>query len=249
MLISMSPVPASSAMQQWEAVEPDVSSVVTEDDTPVDNFPSEKAQRLLTEPLYSSWSGPPPLEEGGPRPFLAAANVGVFATPKLPPVVPDVLLSLDVELHRDWWDKEHRSYFVWELGKSPDVVIEIVSNREGDELGGKRGRYASMRIPYYVVWDPAGRLGRPSLRVFEMRGSLYAPIDRAWFEPVGLGLVEWEGTYEGRHDRWLRWCTADGQVIPTGAERADKERARADKERSRAERLAAKLRALGIDPD
>jgi hypothetical protein len=41
---------------------------------------------------------------------------------------------------------------------------------------------------------------------------------------------------------WLRWCDQEGNVIPTGAELAEAERARA-------ERLAARLRALGIDPD
>jgi hypothetical protein len=266
----MPPALATSATEPPETVAPDVSAVVTEDDTPVDNFPSEKQQRLLTESLFSSWSGPPPAEEGGRRPFLVAANVGLFATPKEPPIVPDVLLSLDVELHRDWWEKEHRSYFLWELGKSPDVVIEIVSNREGDELDGKRRRYAWMRIPYYVIWDPAGHLRGPALRAFEMRGHVYVPMERAWFDAVGLGLVEWAGTYEGRQDRWLRWCASDGSVVPTGAERAaeeraraereqaraereqaraEREQARAEREQARAERLAARLRAMGIDPD
>jgi hypothetical protein len=31
----------------------DISQLIPEDDTPVDNLPSEKHQRLLTEPLYS----------------------------------------------------------------------------------------------------------------------------------------------------------------------------------------------------
>ena len=237
-------------------VGPDVSNVVTEDDAPVDNFPSEKQQRLLTEPLYSSWSGPPPTEGEAHRPFLAAANVGLFATAKEPPLVPDVMLALDVELHPDWWEKEHRSYFIWEIGKTPDVVIEIVSNRIGGELGLKLRRYAWMRIPYYVVWDPSGQLGGPRFQAYELRGHQYAPADRAWFDAVGLGLTEWEGTFEGRRDRWLRWCRADGTVVPTGAERADAEHERADAERERAdaeheraERLAAQLRALGIDPD
>lgn len=35
---------------------PDITDRVTEDDTPVDNFQSENQQRLLVEPLYSSWS-------------------------------------------------------------------------------------------------------------------------------------------------------------------------------------------------
>ncbi|AUX22357.1 hypothetical protein SOCEGT47_028580 [Sorangium cellulosum] len=261
-MLAMPPMLASSAAPLDEVVGPDVSAIVTEDDTPLDNFPSEKQQRLLTEALYSSWSGPP-AQEGERRSFLAAANVGLFATPKEPPLVPDVLLSVDVALHEAWWQKEHRSYFLWEFGKPPDVVIEIVSNREGDELGLKRRRYAWMRVAYYVVWDPAGHLGGPALRAFEMRGHTYVPMEDAWFEAVGLGLSAWEGVHEGRHDRWLRWHTADGNVVPTGAERAERERTRAERERTRAEReqaraereqaraerLAAQLRALGIEPD
>lgn len=66
----------------------DISHLVIEDDTPVDNFQSEKQQRLLVEPLYSS--------KALPMPFLAAANVGLFYKLKGEPIVPDVLLSLGV---------------------------------------------------------------------------------------------------------------------------------------------------------
>ena len=113
----------------------DIESLVTEDDTPVDNMPSEKQQRLLTEPLYSSWAGP-----GGGRTFLAAANVGVFAEARNPAIVPDVFLSLDVQVADNWWDKRHRSYFVWEFGKPPELVVEIVSNREGNEVPREQER-------------------------------------------------------------------------------------------------------------
>jgi hypothetical protein len=46
----------------------DISHLIIEDDTPVDNFQSEVQQRLLVEPIYSS--------QALPLPFLAAANVG-----------------------------------------------------------------------------------------------------------------------------------------------------------------------------
>jgi Uma2 family endonuclease len=108
---------------------PDIAQLVTEDDTPVDNLPSEKQQRLLVEPLYSSW-------DAG-RPFLAASNVGIFSAVNRPPVVPDMFLSLDVQVAEDWWARQHRSYFLWEFGKPPDLVVEIVSNMEGEETGRK----------------------------------------------------------------------------------------------------------------
>ncbi len=260
-----------------EVVGPDVSAIVTEDDAPVDNLYSEKQQRLLTEPLNAGWQGPPPEEGGDRRTFLAAANVGVFSTAHDPPIVPDVFVSLDVEAHPDIWAKEHRSYFIWEFGKSPDLALEVVSNREGDELGAKKKRYRAMRVPYYVVWDPGSFLGDAALHVFELRGHLYVRMARAFFESVGLGLVAWQGAYEGVDAVWLRWCDAQGNLLPTGAERAESEKARAESEEARAEsekaraesekaraesekaraesekaradRLAAKLRALGIDPD
>ena len=108
-----------------------VPDLTTEDETPVDNLPSEKQQRLLTEPLFSSWTGP-----GQGRPFLAAANVGLFWIPRDPAIVPDVLLSLDVTVPQDWWAM--RSYLLWEFGKAPEVVIEMVSNTRGEEQGTDR---------------------------------------------------------------------------------------------------------------
>jgi hypothetical protein len=98
---------------------PDIQDLITEDETPVDNLPSEKRQRLLTEPLYSARAGP-----GAGRPFLAAANVGIFYQTRHPAIVPDMFLSLDVQVADDWWQKEQRSYFLWEFGKPPELVKE-----------------------------------------------------------------------------------------------------------------------------
>ncbi|MGK4004390.1 Uma2 family endonuclease [Sorangium sp. So ce1036] len=238
----------SSTAVLLQPEEPDVSGIVTEDETPVDNLPSEKQQRLLTEPLYSSWSGPPPGEDGQARPFVAAANVGLFPALHEPPIVPDVFLSLDVQVREDFWAKKNRTYFFWEFGKAPEIVIEIVSNREGRELGEKRARYARAGIPYYVVFDPAHHLGEQPLHAFELHGRFYVPTE-PWFGLAGLGLVLWEGTFEGIHTTWLRWRTADGAVVPTGAERATDAEARATDAEARARRLAARLRAMGIDPD
>ncbi len=126
----MASSPHSSLKKTPEWVEilaehvPQVESLVTEDDTPVDNLFSAKQQRLLVESLYTSWSGPE-----ARRPFLADANVGVFSAMPEPPLVPDVFLSLDIQVPDDVWAKTGRSYFIWEYSKPPDVVIEIVSNQ------------------------------------------------------------------------------------------------------------------------
>lgn len=66
----------------------------------------------------------------------------MFFALKQDPIVPDVFLSLGVQMPVDWSQKQNRSYFVWEFGKVPEVAIEIVSNREGNELGSKKTTYA-----------------------------------------------------------------------------------------------------------
>ena len=234
----------------------DISHLVIEDDTPVDNLQSEKQQRLLVEPIYSS--------KALPSPFLAAANVGLFYKLKGDPVVPDAMLSLGVQCADDFSKKQNRSYFVWEFGKLPEVCVEIVSNQEGDELtlsrkSQQKGKttikkdlYAQIRIPYYVVFDPLQQIqGQKEmngalLRVWSNSAGRYIELtpppgmsevgQSVWLEEVGLGLKLWSGQFEEEVTRlWLRWCDQEGRVIPTGVEGQAIERQRAETERQRAE--------------
>jgi Uma2 family endonuclease len=231
-----------------EPVEVDVADLVTEDDTPVDNWFSEKQQRLLTEPLYSSWQ-PPSEESGQPRNFVAAANVGLFYSRSRPPLVPDMFLSLDAEIPENWYEKNHRSYFFWEFGKAPEVVVEIVSNREGGEATSKLRDYAKIAVGYYIIYDPTQQLSDETLRVYELTFRRYRQRADATLPELGLRLTLWEGIYEDKAGVWLRWCDAAGNLIPTGAERAAKAEQRAVSAEQRAALLAAKLRELGVDPD
>ncbi|MEW5989067.1 MAG: Uma2 family endonuclease [Chloroflexota bacterium] len=233
------------APELLEIPELDISHLVTEDDTPVGNIFSEKQQRLSTHTLYLPRQGP----QASGRPLVALANVGLFYAWDQPAVVPDVLVSLDVWLPEEVWEKRHRSYFIWEYGKPPEVVIEIVSNRKGEELGAKRRLYARIGVAYYVVFDPQRLLSQDKLRIYELRGTEYALRRQRWLPGVGLGLTLWEGEFEGLPAVWLRWCDKDGRLLLTGAEMAQEEREQADEERQRAERLAAQLRAMGIEPE
>jgi Uma2 family endonuclease len=214
---------------------PDVESLVIEDGVPVETIFAEKQYRLLTEPLYTSWPGP-----GEGRPFVVLANVGLFFAMDQPPLAPDVMLSLDVQV-KDLTRKENRSYFTWVFGKPPDVVIEFVSDRRGGEDAYKLNRYAQVGIPYYAIFDPGNRLGKGILRTFSRPGKTYKPLTSNWFDEAQIGLTLWEGTYEGYTAQWLRWCDEQGQVIPTGSERLEHERLRR-------EQLEARLRELGLEP-
>lgn len=224
---------------------PDANQLVTEDDTPVDNFASAKQQRLLVGSLYSSLKN---------QIFLAESNVGVYYTDLKPAIVPDVFLSLNVQVPQNWWEKQNRCYMVWRFGKPPEVAIEIVSNKIvsnkiGDELGEKLRIYEHMRASYYIVYDPTKQLSEEILRIYELRGMRYSQTSETWLEQVGLGLTLWSGEFEARQDSWLRWCYQDGTVLPTGDERASSAEQRASSAEQRAAQLAEKLREMGINPD
>jgi Uma2 family endonuclease len=266
------PEPDGSQQLPDPASLPDLDELIAMDITPVASIFTERQQRLLTEPLYSSWPGP-----GEGRPFLALANVGLFYKEKTPAVYPDGLLSLGVAPPpENLRAKENHSYFLWIVGKPPDAVVEVVSDRRGGEDGFKMRTYARIGVSNYVIYDPDNFLGQGVLRAFVLHGRKYEPTDPGWLPDIGLGLKEWTGDFEGSHDTWLRWCDREGHFIPTGDERAVEAQRRADDERRRAEeaqrqadderrraeearrqadqatekarRLAEKLRELGIDP-
>ncbi len=268
---------ALSKSSEPTAIEPtDFDGIITEDDTPVDNMFSERQQRLLVEPLNSSW------RPG--RPFVASANVGIFHEIKQPPIVPDMFLSLDVRAAKDLWVKKNRSYFISVFGKPPEVVIEIVSNTKGEESGEKLRKYANIGILFYIVFDPQHLIQKKDLRVFELQVGEYIPKIDSWFPRVGLGVTLWEGVHESTPGVWLRWCDKEGNVIPSGlessiqakqeadqakleadrakheadqanlrAEQAEQEVGRvkqeADQANLRADKMAERLRAMGIDPE
>lgn len=233
----------------------DYSQFVIEDDQPVDNVFSEKQMRLLVETLYTSWDHPQ---------FAALANVGIFVAVKQPPIVPDVMVCLNVVLNPGTLEKKDLSYFAWEHGKLPEIVIEVVSNREGHEDTTKKARYAEIGIAHYVIYDPDLLLSKRVLRAYERHATQYVDmVDAGWMPTLGLGLMLWEGAYEGSDATWLRWIDRDRKLLLTGAERArqaedaarsarsqaEAAKSEAEAAKSEAERLRRKLRELGLDPD
>ncbi len=137
-----------------EIFEPDLSDIITEDDTPVANFFVEKQQRLLAGSLNSSW------KPG--RPFIAFANVGIFYDLKQPPLVPNMFLSMDVKLPEDVWKKENRAYFLFKYGKPPEVVVEIVADPED---GIRFQDYVQAGVKYCIIFDPQLFIHNEMLRV------------------------------------------------------------------------------------
>ncbi len=228
------PAESEISAEEWATFPPElwpnVDHLITEDDTPLDNFYSEKQQKFLTHTLYAT-----PHPFGEKRPFIAVANVGLYNTPEPNPEVPDVMVSLDVALPPNLWEKRKRVYFIWEFGKTPEVVLEIVSNKIGGEDDHKLRSYLQMRIPYYVIYDPERQLSDQVLRIYELQGAAYVQRPDHWLPTIGLGLVLWQGAFEERNDVWLRWCDRAGQLLLAAEERAAQADQRAEQERQRAE--------------
>lgn len=227
--------------------EVDISHLIHEDGKPVESPLQEKQMRLLTEPLYTSWKPD--------FPFVAMADVGLYYALHAEALVPDVMVSTHVEMPKDLWLKKNRSYLVWEYGKVPDVVIEVVSSPDGEELTTRMKGYLDRHIPFYIVFDPKGFLGERVLRSFEYSPSGYVEMVKPFFSLLGLGLTLWKGEFEHQEGTWLRWCDGEGQPLPTGKEASESQQTRADEEKARADRMAEenirlleRLRAAGLEP-
>jgi hypothetical protein len=163
--------------------------------------------------------------------------------------------------------KGHRpSYKQWEEGGTPlHVVFEILSpSNRGPELIRKFQFYECYGFEEYYVYDPDdGRLagwqrggselveissmpGRVSPRLgvrFELDG-----LDLKLFAPDGSPFLTYLELFERRLE-FERRAEEDRLARLQAQQRADAERRRADAERNRAEQLAARLRALGVNPD
>src|SRR5207248_979267 len=144
--------------------------------------------------------------------------------------------------------KINRSYYTWRNDKPPDALVEVVSNLDGGELTTKLKGYARLGTIYYIVWDPFLYLGEKKLYCFALERGRYVPCE-PWFPELELGVKVWHGVYANTRATFLRWCDREGNLIPTGAERAEQEKQRAEQEKQRAEqekqraeKLAEKLR-------
>ncbi|MFO0936690.1 MAG: Uma2 family endonuclease [Gemmataceae bacterium] len=238
---------------------PDTSKLIVDDGAPVDNVFTEKQQRLLVTSLLISW------EPRDDKPFRVLNNVGLFHAYKESPFVPDAMEAINVPPTDGLTKSDNRSYFVWVVGKLPDIVIEIASDNRGGEETTKFEHYASIGVPYYVIFDPFAAYSDQPLRTFVNNGSRYQPTKPSPLGNTGLGLVLWEGIIEDEHGTWLRWCDDNGSLLLTAEEQVEqakiasakarrdlaKEKKRAEEseraaavEKKRAEELEAKIKKL-----
>ncbi len=153
------------------------------------------------------------------------------------------------------------SYVIWQEGKSPLIVVELLSPSTRKEDLGQTLREAKspptkwevyeswLRVPYYVTFNRR----KDELRIFELTKTRYKELKdhqgRIWIEEAELGLGLWQGSYLNEDRLWLRWydragnwiLTLDEQIaanqklIAQDQQMLEQERQRAEQERQRAE--------------
>jgi Uma2 family endonuclease len=225
---------------------PDHTQLPDKDGTFVMNFQEPPQSALLTESLE------PVLQRLHPDgQYCIGRDCGIYYRPTDPPLagckapdwfyVPDVPPLLDGQVRR--------SYVLWQELVAPQVILEYVSGdgteeRDPTPQTGKFWGYERVIRPdYYGIYEVnPGRIEMHYLR--NRRFRRMEPNERGHYpiEPLGVELGIWQGRYENLELPWMRWWDAQGQLLLTGRERAERERQRAD-------RLAERLRALGVDPE
>jgi Uma2 family endonuclease len=219
-------------------------------DDPVDNIAQPALAAALTDALSISGRLP--------ENALTTTNYGICATVNDKVVVkaPDWAYIPRISVSRE---EIHRSYTPQLQGESPLVVMEFLSDEDGKEYSvkptyppGKWFFYERvLQVPYYALFD----IESSNLELYRLgdnkRYKITEPNDvgRYWIPELELALGIWTGQRENREGTWLRWWTADGNLLFWGQEQAAAERQRAESERQRAENLAERLRSLGVDPD
>ncbi|MEZ2232860.1 Uma2 family endonuclease [Microcoleus sp.] len=261
---------------------PDHTQLPESDGTFVKNFQEHPQSILLTDsitPILERihadgnycigqdsgiyWRLTDPLERGAEAPDW-------FYVPNVPP-------TLD--------GQSRRSYVMWQEFVSPLIVLEFVSGNGTEERdrtpllrSGKQETKAGKFWIYENVIHPAFygiyEVTKASVEVYNLiqdRYQLVAANERGHYPiaPLGVELGIWQGTYQNMELPWLRWWDSEGNLLLSGAERAEEERQRADREqeiaqqerqraeqqRQRADRaedqleqLRAQLRSAGIEP-
>ncbi len=145
--------------------------------------------------------------------------------------------------------RDRASYVIWQEKISPTVIVELLSpGTESEDLGRFAPKPALeqtspntppakfhvyeqiLKVPHYVVFNRRDS----SLRYFRLSGAAYQEQRVAetnpwiWIPELEIGLAIWQGVFEGLPQAWLRWCDADGMLLPTDTEAALQQRNQAE---------------------
>jgi hypothetical protein len=205
-------------------------------DDPVDNINQPALAAALTESLQ--------LAQKLPATALTPTNYGICATinGKIAVKAPDWAYIPQITVDRS---EVVRSYTPQLQGEIPLLVLEFLSDTEGGEYSMKEtfppGKFffyeQILQVPNYGIFEPkAGTLELYRLGT-NGRYQMESATDhgRFWIPEMELFLGAWTGERENREGYWLRWWDEQENLLLWGTEKVA--------------RLAAQLRAAGIEPE
>ena len=227
---------------------PDHTQLPEEDGTFVKNFQEHPQSIILTDSLG------PVLQQLQPDGnYAIGQDCGIYWRETEPPekgaeapdwfYVPDVPPLLDGQYRR--------SYSLWREFVAPLIILEFASGDGTEERDRTSLSYSGnevtrpgkfwvyeriVRVPYYGIYEVASG----NLEVYNLVNGFFekmSPNERGHYAIAHLGveLGLWHGNYQNQNFLWLRWWDLQGNLLLTGAERAELESLRAEQERQRAE--------------
>lgn len=150
---------------------------------------------------------------------------------------PDVFVVLNVPRG------ERKSWVSWQEGKTPDIVIELLSESTAtyDKTVKKQLYQNQLKVAEYFWYDPHNP---DDWAGFRLNGGTYSALvldDKQRFisQELGLALVRWSGVYHHVEATWLRWATIKGDLLPLPEEREAKRAEAAEAEIARLKALLA----------
>ena len=228
---------------------PDHTQLPESDGTFVKNFQEHPQSILLTESVKNLLQKRHPDGQ-----YCIGQDCGIYWRLTDPPergaeapdwfYVPNVPPMLDGQIRR--------SYVMWQELVPPLIVLEFASGdgseerdktplSRSDEPGAKKpGKFwiyeQVIRPAFYGIYE----VKLASIELYCLVGGEYQLVprnDRGHYPvaPLGVELGIWQGQYQNMELPWLRWWDEQGNLLLMGEERAD--------------RLAAQLKALGIEPE
>ncbi len=222
-----------------------------EDGEPMENERERIQVSLGIESLDHHWQDRDDFYVGGNM-FVyysisqARAVIEELRKPSLPKRAfrgPDMFVALGVD-----GSYRRQKWVVWEeKGKYPSVIFEFLSpSTRNKDLGEKKRLYEqTFRTREYFCFDYLNPMKDDSLRGWRLGpGGRYQALTAnkrgwLWSEELELWVGRWSGIILRDDTVWMRFYTPEGDLVQFSAEA----------EQQRAERLAAQLRAAGIEPE
>jgi Uma2 family endonuclease len=226
-----------ASIERWP---PRGDELPSSDGVPMESARHRAQMNVLIESLADLWADRHDFYVGGNMfVYFSELHAKTFRGP-------DVFVVLETD------KRPREKWYAWEEGgKLPDVVVELLSPSTAEvDRNEKRRIYERVwKLRVYVLYDPMthaleGHVMGPEGRFVPLAPDANGELP---VEVLGLSLGLRAGDQYEEPGPFLRWIDRDGQTVPLGRERAERERERAERERERAdaaERRLAELEAL-----